>query len=446
MSKFNWVGFVACRYTSNKASRSSASSTLAILEIAVGVLALTVIIAVMNGFQLGYIESILEVSSYYVRVDNFPADNTDVIDKIKKLSGVRSVVSFKETEGIMRGLINGAQSPVVLRGLPSSVFSIDEGMKDQLKIVDSVVQSKDDMIATTNAILLGSELARMIGVDAGDAVEFISMADLFSSDEELQNSSFIVTGIFKSGYYQYDLNWGFINLNTALDIESAGETLTLGIKLLNRYQDLKAVSEIRGIINAELSEETIQKNNIAVSSWRDYNKAFFGALRTEKLLMFVLVGLIFIVVALNIFQAQRRSVLERSEEIGLLRAVGASDFQVRCIFTFNGILIGFIGASSGMALALLISTHIQKFFSLIETIVSLLMRCIYRVAYGSIASGADFAIFNRKIFYLDGITSRIMTSDIIIIYLFGLLSAVFAAWFASKRIARINPADVLRYE
>jgi lipoprotein-releasing system permease protein len=446
MSKFQWVGFVACRYTSKKASRSSASSMLAILEIAVGVLALTVIIAVMNGFQLGYIESILEVSSYYVRVDNFPADNIEIIDKIKKISGERSVVSFKETEGIMRGLINGAQLPVVIRGLPASVFLLDEGMKKHLKIIDSVVQSEADMLGSSNAILLGSELARMLGIQAGDTIEFISMSDLFSSDEELEDSSFIVTGIFKSGYYEYDSNWGFININTALDIEADGGMVTLGIKLLNRYQDLKAVSEVQAIINAGLPQETIQKNKITVSSWRDYNKAFFGALRTEKLMMFVLVGLIFIVVALNIFQAQRRSVLERSEEIGLLRAIGASDFQVRCIFTFNGLLIGFIGASSGMALALLISTHIQRFFSFIESIVSVIMNFIYRLTYGSIVSGADFAIFNRKIFYLDGITSRIMPSDIIIIYLFGLLSAVFAAWFASKRISRINPADVLRYE
>jgi lipoprotein-releasing system permease protein len=413
-NSFRWVGFVAYRYTSKKASRSSVSSMLAILEIVAGVLALTVIIAVMNGFQLGYIESILEVSSYYVRVDHFPVENTGLIDKIKGINGARSAVLFKETEGILRGVIDGTQSPVVLRGLPPAVFSIDEGMNEHLEIVESSVLHKDAMLAAKNSVLLGCELARALGIDVGESVEFLSISNLFSSDETQEDSSFIVTGIFKSGYYEYDSRWGFINMDAARALESNSDTATLGIKLKNRYQDLKAASETNALIEKELSKETIEKNKIVVRSWRDYNKAFFGALRTEKLMMFVLVGLIFIVVALNIFQAQRRSVLERSEEIGLLRAVGASDFQVRCVFTFNGLLIGFIGASFGMALALVICTHIQGFFSLIETIVNVATTFMYRLSYGPLASDADFAIFNRKIFYLDSITARVIPSDIVI--------------------------------
>jgi lipoprotein-releasing system permease protein len=440
-----WIFYVALRYISKKAGRSSASSLLAILEIAIGVLALTVIIAVMNGFQLGYIESILEVSSYYVRVDNFPQKNINITAELKDIPGIVSASAFKETNGILRGSYNGTQSPVVLRGMPPDVFLTDKGLNAHIEILRSVSTNDNDLLADENSIMIGSELARGLGIEAGDVIEYLSITDLFSSGETDEDSLFRVTGIFRTGYYEYDLGWGFINIKRAIELEKS-DTVTIGIKLHNRYQDLKAAEEVKSLIDKRLPRKTIENNKIIISSWRDYNKAFFGALRTEKLMMFVLVGLIFVVVALNIFQAQRRSVLERGEEIGLLCAVGANNFQVRCVFTFNGLLIGFIGASSGMVLALLISTNIRAFFAGIETIVGAVIHLIYRITLGVFFADADFAIFNTKIFYLDGITARLMASDVVLIYAFGLLSSVFAAWFASRRVAKIKPADILRYE
>jgi lipoprotein-releasing system permease protein len=440
-----WIFYVALRYISKKASRSSASSLLAILEIATGVLALTVIIAVMNGFQLSYIESILEVSSYYVRIDNLPETDLDMSWDIKNIPGIQSVSPFKETDGILRGNYNGTQSPVVLRGLLPDVFSTDRGFGAHIEILESVFENKNELLTGKNSIMLGSELARRLGITAGDTVEYLSISDLFSSEEVDEDSLFRVTGIFKTGYYEYDLGWGFINIKRALELEKS-DAVTLGIKLYNRYHDIKASEEITALILKTIPHDVIEYNNITVSSWRDYNKAFFGALRTEKLMMFVLVGLIFVVVALNIFQSQRRTVLERNEEIGLLCAVGASNFQVRCVFTFNGLLIGLIGASSGMILAVLIATNIQTFFAGIEAVISAFIHLVYRLTLGVLFSDTNFAIFNSKIFYLDSITARLMVSDVVLIYLFGLLSAVFAAWFASRRTAKIKPADILRYE
>jgi lipoprotein-releasing system permease protein len=454
---------------STKARSSSASSTLAILEIAIGVLALTVILAVMNGFQLGYIENILEVSSYYVRVDNFPIEKLDILDDIKHLDGVTSAVPFRETQGIIKGKYDLSQSPIVLRGIRANSFGVDNGMKRHVEIIKSdiwretvawdgyyeidqynnlVVNSTnaDDLLREKNSIILGSEVAYGLGIDVGDKIEFISISGLFSSDELSEDSMFTVTGIFKTGYYEYDLGWGFINIERALELENNADTLTIGIKIKNRYNDLKTKKDVNNLINRKLGTEFINEKNIQVSSWRDYNKAFFGALRTEKLMMFVLVGLIFVVVALNIFQAQRRSILERSEEIGLLRAIGANNFQVRCVVACKGLAIGFIGASAGMALAILIATHIQTFFSGLETIITSIIHIFYYITFSSLYLDGDFTIFNTKIFYLDGITARLMAPDVILIYLFGLLSASGAAWVASHRVSKINPAEIMRNE
>jgi lipoprotein-releasing system permease protein len=225
-------------------------------------------------------------------------------------------------------------------------------------------------------------------------------------------------------------------------LEGDNSTYTLGVKLKNRWRLDAALKSINQLLNdSKLSEA--ERSVMRISTWRDYNKAFFGALRTEKLSMFVLVGLIFIVVALNIYQSQRRIVLERSEEIGLLRSIGATELCVRCVFAFDGVIMGLIGAGSGMAVALLVATHIKEFFTLIESVVNFFIAFLSAIAGGG---GDEFSIFSPAVFYIKEIPSRIIPHEIVLIFLFGFLSAVAAAWFASKKVCGIRPAEALRYE
>ena len=163
--------------------------------------------------------------------------------------------------------------------------------------------------------------------------------------------------------------------------------------------------------------------------------------------MFLLFGLIFIVVGLNIYQSQRRIVLEHREEIGLLRAIGAREKAVRLIFVFEGGIIGFTGAGIGLILGLIISTNISGFFTIIEYIVNFFIGIIniFAGVFGSDDIGG-FSIFSPAVFYLKEIPTRIIPVEIILIFLFGFLSAIAAAWFASRKISIIRPAEVLRYE
>ena len=189
----------------------------------------------------------------------------------------------------------------------------------------------------------------------------------------------------------------------------------------------------------------MRTNNIRVSSWRDYNKAFFNALRTEKLMMFILVGLIFIITAMNIYYSQRRSVLERSEEIGLLRAIGAAPFAVRLVFALNGFIMGLLGSTFGMVPALLIVTHIGGFFSILENAVNAVITLLAYL-FSGVSNGNNYEVFSPAVFYLKEIPARVIPREIVFIYLFGFLSAVAAAFLASKRAAHIRPSEVLRYE
>ncbi|MDR2796023.1 MAG: ABC transporter permease [Spirochaetaceae bacterium] len=451
----SWIVFVAFRYIHRKGRRSSASSVLPVLGIAVGVLALTVIIAVMNGFQLGFVETILEVSSYHIRIDTFPADRTDVLERMERMDEAASVVPFREVKGILRRDAEGTMRHpglAVLRALPADVLSKDSGMASKID-----VERGSFDIDGQNTILLGAEAAARAGAGVGSRMEFISIADILpvaSGDPEGggeadgggEDSLFTVAGIFRTGFYEYDTGWAFVNIDAAAKYTD-GASFTVGIKLKNRWRLNEALEQVNRIIaesGLNSGPDGAKKNAPRVSTWRDYNKAFFGALRTEKLMMFVLVGLIFIVVALNIFQGQRRIVLEKRDEIGLLRSVGASELDIRCVFTFNGVIIGLTGALSGMIPALLISTHIKQFFTLIETVVNLVLKGLSIIS-GGWYDGA-FSVFSPAVFYIKEIPSRIIPHEVVLIFLFGFLSAATAAWLASKKAASVKPAEVLRYE
>ncbi|MDR2631101.1 MAG: ABC transporter permease [Spirochaetaceae bacterium] len=436
MGSFQWIGFVAARYISKKRKeKSNSSMILSALGIFIGVLALTVILAVMNGFQLGFIESILEISSFHIRLESFPVGETNRLMGAAAIPGITVILPFLELTGIIRGNWGGQQVAAV-RGLPPDALERDAGMARK---IDLVRGSFD--ITGSDSILLGIELARRLDVDVGDELSLLSVSGIFPEDASPEDSVFTVEGIFRTEFYEYDLGWAFINLDKAVAL-AGKDTLSLGIKLKNRWQDQRISGRLR-----ELPE--IKDAGYTIKSWRDYNRAFFGALRTEKLLMFVLVGLIFIVVGLNIFQAQRKAVLERREEIGLLRAVGGSDRAVRLIFVWDGFFIGLTGAGLGTLLGLLLAGNIGIFFTVLETVVNGVIRLFNGIAslFGSGIPGDEgFAFFSPKIFYIKEIPSRIIPQEVLLIFMFGFLSAVLAAWFASRKISLTRPAEVLRYE
>jgi lipoprotein-releasing system permease protein len=189
------------------------------LGIVVGVLALTVIIAVMNGFQLGFIETILEVSSYHIRIDRFPSDRTDVLEQIGRIDGVESAVPFREVKGILRRSVEGRTGRpelAVLRALPPGVLEKDKGFASKVD-----VELGEFDINGQNTIMLGAEAAALTGAYTGDRVEFISVANILpvASDDpdggEGEGTSFTVVGRFRTGFYEYDTNWVFVNLDAA---------------------------------------------------------------------------------------------------------------------------------------------------------------------------------------------------------------------------------------
>ena len=443
MNMGNWIGFVALRYIFT-GRKSSPSSIFSILGIATGVLALIVIIAVMNGFQMGFIESILEISSGHLRLEGSINDDPDeiayneLIDRLRNVPGIVSVLPYREYNVLVRG---GSVNPrgALIRSVPPDALYIDPGLAGRLEFEGGFFD-----LDTPDSIVIGAELARHLFVWIGDTINLLSITGGIGGGTDDESHVYTITGIFRSGFYEFDLGWAFIGIDRGRELSQEPVAPVLGIKIRNRWQEQRAMEDVKRVI----TEMNIASSNLSISSWRDYNRAFFGALRTEKLMMFILLGLIFIVVGLNIYQSQRRIVLERQEEIGLLRALGASERAVRLIFAWDGLIIGFTGAGIGLVLGLIVSFNVPAFFSLLENLVNFSISLLNQISHalGIGAGQGQFAIFSPQIFYLKEIPSRPVFLEVALIFLFGLLSALLAAWFASGKVTGARPAEVLRYE
>ncbi|MCL2602062.1 MAG: ABC transporter permease [Treponema sp.] len=452
MKNVRWISFVAARYISF-GRRNSPSPVLSVLGIATGVLALTVIISVMNGFQLGFIENILEISSGHLRLAHVQAGTEmQASEAAAQIPAVFSALPFRELNVLLRGRFPNPRGALI-RGLPPDALERDPGFAAKLVMEDGSFD-----LSQPGNIVLGAELARYLSVRAGMEINLLSISSALR-DESQTGGVYTVSGIFRSGFFEYDLNWGFINIQAAAtlaandrttDDENAAPAMVM-IKLNNRWHDQRAMAEIRNALSRagfSFAEEGNAQGGISILSWREYNRAFFSALRTKKLMMFILLALIFIVVGLNIFQAQRRAVLERREEIGLLRALGASDTAVRLVFLWDGFIIGLSGGLVGMTLGLLIALNIQPFFSLLESLVNLVINTVNSILafLGMYSNAEEFAVFSPQIFYIQEIPARVIPIEAALIFLFGFLSAVLAAWFASGKVSNTKPAEVLRYE
>lgn len=428
MKRSDWVIWLARRwFSARRASGGAASSVLSAIGIAVGVMTLVVVLGVMNGFQLGYIDSILEISSYHVRVVSPSAGAPDsaLVQRLKAGKGVRSVVPFLETQ-VLVSSGDGRSSPLRLRALQSSAGTEDQSFVKALGLPPGTTVPPEE------GILLGAELARFMEVQAGDTIELLTVRSSPQSGIETSSNRIRVAGLFRSGYYDFDSGLAFMDETYWRALEPSDRyAWTYGIKLANRDADALTVSRLgaEGLAGAE--------------GWRDFNRSFFGALRTEKTMMLLLVGLIFVVVGVNIFQAMRRSVFERTEEMALIKALGGGMEQLKMVFVLDGLAIGMLGTAAGLVLGLLVATNVNAIFSGVGNLLNAASAVLAPLLGGR---PGDFSIFSPEYFYLMEVPVRVLYPETFLIAVAAIGSSAGAAALASSRITRLEPAELLRHE
>jgi len=403
-----WTHYLSVRYLfSHNGKKGHLGNTLAIVSLTVGIMTLLTVLTVMNGFQQGFITSINEIYSYHIRVSLPGGDLPDF-----NMKGIRSIVPFKDHQGILttdQALSSGTQ----LRELDFQAAASDTEFMRVLNIINGTIPESE------NEIILGNNLARYLSVEVGDHIHF-SFIGL--KNNHFENREYRVTGIFKSGYYEYDRNMAF---STRADFSPG--SYVVGIKLNNHFKD-------SGIVN-KLSQKF---PSFRIVSWRQYNSAFYNALKIEKIFMFLIVALIFIVVSVNIYHSMKRNVKERINELALLKAIGGTPSDLIRIYTQQGLLISLISTLAGTALGVLLCLHINEIISFFLDIQSKINHLI--------------AFLTRSeqplpgLFYFMEIPIKFFWQDILIINVTAFLSVLTAAYTSVRKASKILPAEIFRNE
>jgi len=427
-NSIKWILFVSKRFNLvDRTGRSRINSFLASLGICFGVMTLITVISVMNGFQMSFKDSIMEISSYHIRVSGLnSASINSFLAYCNSIPEIKTSYPFLEAQSLMVGK-NGQQSPALIRAVPSGIFDIDSGFKKEAKIWAGTFDLNDE-----NSIILGTELSRRVSSRLGGSVNLFALSG--GNDVSLLSNDrvFNVNGLFRCGYADINASYAFIRLEDGVKYFGKDAALMAAIKLYKTDDDSKVISQLK---------TTFPELNI--ESWKSYNRSFFGTLKIEKNLLFLLVLIIFIVVAINIFNGMRRMVFERKEEISILSAFGSKKENIQLIFILQGLLIGLKGAIPGLLTGLLLSINMSRIFIIMSKIV-------YYVQYFvlSLLSPSGVVYLNENSMYLvyANIPPRIFVNEVFFITIFGIFSSLFASWIASKNVLKLTVAEVMRDE
>jgi len=370
--------------------------------VALGVAALLVVLAVMSGFDHDIKDKLVGTHAHLI-VDT-PTGVRDAEPLLRTLSAMDHVVGvspFVSGQAILR--LPEQAFGVLVRGIDVQREARVNRLADYL-VAGRLPAEEDDVV-------IGTELSAFLNLGVGDPLLLISPADG-------ETHALTISGLFRSGMYEYDANLIAITLARAQQVYHLGQTVS-GIGL--RLDRLERASEAQEAIARRLGSA------YRVRTWMELNPALFGALRVEKTVMFVILTLIIVVAALNIMSMLIMIVMEKTKDIGILRALGATRASIATIFLSQGSVIGVIGIGLGLAGGMALTLNLNRLVAWLE-------------------ETAGLSLFPPTIYYLDHIPTRIHASDVLIVTAATFLLAVLAGTYAAVRAARLSPVEALRYE
>jgi lipoprotein-releasing system permease protein len=273
------------------------------------------------------------------------------------------------------------------------------------------LQGVENRVAAMPPIILGKDMAGELGATVGSVVLVTSpQGELTPFGMVPKYDRFRVVGIFNSGFYDYDSSWAFTRLSDAQRLFGLGDLVSvLEFKVDDIYQADQISKEL----------EQAAGKGFMTTNWMEQNKALFRALRLERLVTFITIGLIVFVAALNILISLTMMVMEKTRDIAVLISMGTRKSQVRRIFITQGVLIGVVGTAIGLVLGYALSWAGGHYHLLS------LAPEVYSIDYVPFAPRA-----------MDGMLVAAVAIGI------SLIATVYPSWSA----ARILPAEALRYE
>jgi lipoprotein-releasing system permease protein len=417
--------FVSLRHLKAKRTQKfiSLNTWISIGGVALGVMALIVVIAVMSGFGKDLRDKILGTNSHIV-VTNITRSGMDdyesVLKKVMQAEGVKAAAPFILNQVMLT--FGGSSSGVVVRGIDPAREAMVSDLEKNLIQGDLGMLKRSENASKgprRDNIILGKELAQKLGVQMDDAVSMVSPASRLTPMGLVPKIKlFKVVGFFESGMFEYDSSLAFISVESAQKFFSMKATVS-GVEI--RVDDIDHADKI-----AESLQESLGFPYYA-RDWMRMNKNLFSALRLEKIVMFIILILIILVAAFNIVSTLFMVVMEKTKEIAILKSMGASRTSIMKIFSLQGLIIGVTGTLIGCIGGFTIVPNLNEIVGFIESI------------FGITAFPSD-------VYYLDKLPSEIQYLDSFLIIIFSILICFLASLYPAWRASRMDPVDGLRYE
>jgi len=405
--------FIGRRYLRAKRKQAFISliTILSTAGIAVGVMALIVVIAVMSGFESDLKSRILGGQSHIVLMRHGGpfTEYRQILKDVEKVDGVKSATPVIYTQVMLRA--SSRVSGAVLRGIdPESAGRVIKTL-DKVSLHNPKAGMGEGTDNDVPGIVLGKELANNLGVSKGDTIYLISPRGMISPIGHLPAMKrFRLTGFFESGMYDYDGSFAYINIDQAQKILRMGNSVT-GIEI--RVDNMYNAREIAQKIVSSLGFPFWARD------WMQMNQNLFTALKLEKTVMFIILTLIVLVAAFNIASTLIMMVMEKTRDIAILKAMGATDKSIKKIFVFKGMVIGTVGTILGVIFGFVLCTILKH----------------YKIAELT----GDIYYFTTKL------PVRLEFFDVVIIVSAALVICFFATIYPARQASKLDPVEAIRY-
>jgi lipoprotein-releasing system permease protein len=393
---------------------------VSMLGIALGVAALIIVLSVVNGFQTEVRERMLDVIAHIELHDTaVPASLPELTTLVRAQEGVVAVAPVVQLQALvgtgesLRGALVQGIEPAAQAQVTALAARLRTGVFAALK-------------PGSQAIVLGVELARALGLKPGDAVAVVlpprsGASAVTSADRPMatapQTSRFVLAGTFDAGHYEYDSNLAFVHGADAQQLLGTSGPSALQVRLSD---PLRAPAVARNLARKTGAD-------VVVRDWTQSNRTWFEAVHLQKRMLGLILALIIAVAAFNLVSTLVMTVTDKRADIAILRTLGASPRSVMGIFFVQGAAAGVVGTALGVALGLLVALNVGRIVPAIEQ-----------------AMGAK--LLPASVYFINRMPSLPLASDIVPIAIASLLLAFAATLYPSWRASRVQPAVELRGE